>query len=40
MSSVHLADGRQYHLVKPIAAVAAGLAEIRTSYAFTMSVSS
>jgi hypothetical protein len=40
MSSVHLADGRQCHLVTPIAVVSVGLAEKRTSYAFTMSVSS
>jgi hypothetical protein len=38
MLSVHLADGRQCHLVMPIAVVAVGLAERHTSYAFTASV--
>ncbi|KAK1679425.1 hypothetical protein QYE76_040273 [Lolium multiflorum] len=40
MSSVHLADGHQCHLVTPIAVVAVGLVERRTSYAITTSVPS
>ena len=39
MSSVQHVDGHQCHLVTPIAAVAAGLDERRTSYAFTTSSS-